>query len=62
MDTREIIRTLMLSDFYFTVPVAERWGMIQRLKHRCLTKPGAETEAGSGADPGAGAQDRWPTA
>lgn len=35
MDIREIIRILMLSDFYFTMPLAERREIILRLWRRC---------------------------
>lgn len=62
MDTREIIRILMLSDFYFTVPVAERWGMIQRLRLRYNAKAQTGTTASPGTDPEARPPDCWPTA
>lgn len=35
MDIREIIRILMLSDFYFTMPLAERREIVLRLWRRC---------------------------
>lgn len=60
MDTREIIRILMLSDFYFTMPVAERWGIIQRLRLKCGPKTTMATEADCGADQGSRPPEYWP--